>query len=204
MIETTPLHPPHPETSELLGSLGVTLTRGIPQVEDLVKSDNAYVHHTRTPVAALAYALVSPSLCRGKLPDMTLARLIEKRAVMDGVEITAFAYLCGMPVVPAYGCRRSLFALQLHDVIEKYRLWTLYYHFPDHPAQGIDIKPTGYDWDQHEETGIKEWRQNYRALPKHEQMIAASIMWLFTGTVEKRPGWSGAHEIGMRQTLSAP
>ena len=117
---------------------------------------------------------------------MTLAHLIEKRAVMDGIEITTFAYLVGLYVVPAYECRRRLFALQLHDVIDKYRLWTLYDHFPDHPAQGIDIKPTGYDWGRHEKTGIKEWRQNYRALPKHEQMIAASIMWLFTGRVGEK------------------
>lgn len=181
-----PLHPPHPETSELLGSLGVTVADGSPQIKNLDSVDRAYVHHTRTPVAALAYALISPSLCKGKLPEMSLARLIEKRAVMDGVEIAAFAYLCGMSFVPAFECRRSLFALQLHDVIEKYHLWPLYDHFPRHPAQGIDIKPTEYDWDLHKRIDIQSWRRRYRALPEHQQMIAASIMWLYTGSAEDK------------------
>lgn len=175
------LHPPNSETRQLLGSLGVTVVNGFPQVEHLDRVDRAYVHHTLTPVAALAYSLISPSLCKGKLPEMSLARLIEKRADMDGAEIAAFAYLCGMSFVPAFNCRRSLFALRLHDVIEKYHLWSLYDHFPSHPAQGIDIKPTGYDWDLHKEKDILSWRQSYRALPEHQQMIAASIMWLYTG-----------------------
>jgi hypothetical protein len=75
-----------------------------------------------------------------------------------------------------------------------------------HPADfGIDVRPHGIDWESHEanEDGVRAWREAYKKLEPSEQMLTASIMWLYMarkecGWLRKVPSrWHAADAVSM-------
>lgn len=60
-----------------------------------------YIHHSRVPVAMIAFAAVDPQAASDLSPGYKLIDLIDKIPSHDGFEYTALAQLCGAPG-PAY------------------------------------------------------------------------------------------------------
>jgi hypothetical protein len=181
----------------LLAELGVELAPGgVPIISDFAKAERCYVHHSSVPVAIVAWTPASPAFARGRFPKLRLADLVIKRPSMDGREARALAACCGVPL-PAAG-DRARFRERLSLVIDRYDLHALFEHVPENPAQDIDVRPRGFDYRDPEwpeiPGAIKAWRQAYKAMPAHRQMMAATIVWLYRTEIDRiwmvRVPWS--------------
>jgi hypothetical protein len=167
----------------VLDSFGTEMVPGgIVTFTDLAKAENAYVHHTAVPAAVTAFATISPAFARGRFPEVTLADVVLKRSHMDRCEAAALAAVCGENI-PSEPHPRD-FVTHLDSVIARYRMLAFYGRYSAHPACfGIDVRPHGIDWETHEakEEGLHAWREAYRKLRSSEQMMVATIMWLYVG-----------------------
>jgi len=177
----------------LLNSFGTCMVPGRFAVfDDLAKADNAYVHHTAVPVAVTTFATISASFARGRFPDVTLADVVLKRPYMDRREAAALAAVCGerIPSEPDPDARD--FAAHLLDVIDRRGFHAFYGRYPEHPAcYGIDVRPHGIDWQTHDtdDVGIRAWRKAYKELEAADQIMIATITWLYIGRRENAWLW---------------
>ena len=172
---------------EKLASLGVEIdARGVVLFRDLGQAANCYIHHSSQPVAAAAYAMVSPIFAKGRFPNYTLINFLRKRPAMDGVEILAFEAVCGAPLELPEALGGVKFFNQILMVLEKYSLSDFFVRTPlgrrtveDHHC----VRPTGFDFtlpNQPEIPGaLKAWRTRYRLLSPVRQMMVATILTLY-------------------------
>ena len=82
---------PPPDVAALLDSLGLAIGAHRVEIIDFYEAETAYIHHSRVPVAAVGYALVSPTFAKGRFPKLTFIDLIHKRPSMDEIEARAVA-----------------------------------------------------------------------------------------------------------------
>ncbi len=163
-----------PEVAELLASFGIEIAPGgIVVMADIAKAEKAHVHHSTEPVAAAAFAVVSPTFAKGRFPKYQLVDLVTKRPSMDEREATALAAVCGATVSPPYWARSEPFAAQLINVIDAHDLW-LFYRRTEQGEHGV--RPSD---------DVQAWRRGYRELPPARQMMCATIMWLYRGHPDK-------------------
>jgi hypothetical protein len=186
----------------LLQEFGIELAPGnIVVLSDMGRGERAHVHHTRMPVALTAYALVSPSLARGRFPKVRLVDLLMKLTSMDSEECHALAALGGwnIPDRDPY-----LFLEHLYDVIETHRLHEFFGIYPDRPAMfHNDVRPRGIYWATEEVDNVEmaAWRRAFKASPAAKQMLVASILWLYHGSDDTlwmtgiRRSWHAADAI---------
>ncbi len=101
---------------------------------------------------------------------------------MDEVEASVFANAGGCALAGPPINRDMAFDRHLRGMIDRYGLTSL---FSDGaPGQHHhEIRPVGYDYyvDAVEPRGMEKWRADYRAMTAAQQMLAASIIWLYRG-----------------------
>jgi len=166
---------------ELLAGMGVAVTpSGAVVMKDWNKAEKAYIHHSSEPVAAVAYALVSPTFGKGKLPDYLLSDLIRKSGCTDYSEIAAFANLCGCHGIPLERSTRY-FCEHLHAVIDRYELG-IFFAKGQRRIQYIDVRPTGYE----DPKALTAWRKAYMEAPEATKILVASILWLYRGRLDDK------------------
>lgn len=190
------------QTPELLQGLGVELTpAGSVVMSDLTRAENCYIHHSTEPVAAVAFALVSPAFSRGRFPKMKLVDLVTKVPCFDGSEAVALAALVGVEI-PPYRDAHS-FNEHLHDLIKRYELGE-FFITGQKPVQGIDVRPRGVNWTnwKTDAAAMAEWRRAYKNLPPSRQMLVATVMWMYRGRdkmwMQRLPcSWHAADSIAV-------
>lgn len=166
----------------LLHSFGTQLAPGgFAVFSDFAKAENAYVHHTAVPAALTAYATISPNFAKGRFPETTLADLVLKRCHMDRREAMALAAVCGEHIPPEPDPNARDFAAHLLAVIDRYGLEPFYGRSGFPACFDIDVRPPGVHWETHDidESALKTWRKSYKELDLSEQMMAATIMFLY-------------------------
>jgi hypothetical protein len=191
-------------TADLLSDFGIEIgPGGLVVFADIVKAERCYVHHSSMPVALTAFALASPAFARGRFPKTRLVDLVVKRPCMDEREARALAAVCGENL-DLTGPRA--FIDQLERVRIRYGLDHLFGHDLAHPGcNGITLRPFGFDWrtGKVEEPAMRKWRSDYRGLPFTRQIMAATVLTLYRGMVDKtwlhrQPhGWHAADAVAI-------
>jgi hypothetical protein len=135
----------------------------------------------------LSLALADPERAKERFPAYRLTQLVTTRFDMDDVEATIFANLARSPATVRLLLGAAPFNDHLRDAIERFGLTSLFcdngpgrYHHA--------IRPTGYDYhaDVVDAWGMESWRADYRAMTAAQQMLAASILWLYRGGKDNR------------------
>ncbi len=178
--------PPPPDVAALLDSLGLAIGTHQVEIIDFHQAESAYVHHSRIPVAAVGYALVSPTFAKGRFPKLTFIDLIHKRPSMDEIEARAVAAVCGVEVEPGSWSNPEPFGIHLWSMIEHYDLGAFFQRV-DRPygsrGEHYYMRPRGFDWgnpDNPEIPGaLEQWRADYRKLPPYRQLLVATILQLY-------------------------
>jgi hypothetical protein len=118
---------------------------------------------------------------RAVLP-VRLIQLVVARFDMDVAEAAAALNLCGDAPIQVSRNADAEFHAHLWRVIDRYRLDCLFvengpgrYHHA--------IRPRGYDYsiDAVDPKEMETWRADYRSMHSVQQILAASIIWLYRG-----------------------
>ncbi len=182
-------------TIELLGRFGFSVGAGGLLICDREPAANCYIHHSQMPVAMVAMTLHCSDLATYRFPRTRLVDVVALRPSMDYAEAAALADLCGVTDVPTELRRlqsaglsvpRRPFNAQLWHVIDTYGLGALFERDPQFET-GIDVRPRGIVWRTSEvdKPAMAEWRRAYKALYEPQQMMAATIIWLYRGGPDK-------------------
>lgn len=174
------MHPYRNNVSKLLDELGLSLPMpGRPEIIDFSQAESCHVHHSRTPTATVGYAMVSPSLARGRFPKFTFIAMMDKRSSMDEYEVCALADMCGAEVTPPFWGNPGPFTRQLHWVIDKYDLWEFFQKDAHgEPGTPFEIRPIGSNADASSDV-LKKWRAAFKKLPDVRKMMVVSILGLY-------------------------
>lgn len=195
-------------TPRLLAEFGVEIgPGGIVVLSDMPKAETCHIHHSRMPVALVAFAQVSEVFALGRFPKTRLVDLVSKRPSMDGREAIALGAVCGVDVSAVMWPRSPApaFCAQLQRVIYRYGIEDLFVRNPSRAINGIEWRPRGIGprTDAVIATEMQAWRRAFRAKPAHRQMMAATILWLYRGGPDKiwmkgmsANTWSAANAIG--------
>ncbi|CAM5525151.1 hypothetical protein TMEC54S_00157 [Thauera mechernichensis] len=178
--------PPPPDVAALLDSLGLAIGTHQVEIIDFPQAESAYVHHTRIPVAAVGYALVSPTFAQGRFPKLTFIELIHKLPAMDEIEACTLAAVCNVEVQPPFWSNPEPFGIHLWAMIERYDLGAFFQRV-EHPygsrGDHFLMRPRGFEWadpDNPEIPGaLDQWRAEYRKLPPYRQLLVATILQLY-------------------------
>jgi hypothetical protein len=134
------------------------------------------------PLAVMELALRSPGEAKVRFPNYRFSRLVASRLQLDDLDMESFSGILELdPVNPSMEQSRP-FDYQLRHVITRYGLQSLFSDDGPGPYHHA-IRPTGYDFhsDTVIPTAMERWRADYRGMPDHRQMLAASIIWLYRG-----------------------
>jgi hypothetical protein len=175
---------------DLLASFGVSRTPGYGvTVVDQEKAETAYIHHSAVPVAVVALSLCSMDIARLRFPNYRLVDLVAKRPAMDDREARALADVCNAKVEMRFtgSALAPAFNVQLLHVIDRYQLGAFFTRDANRAINGIDVRPLGFDprSGQVDPVAMAAWRRAYKALPAPEQMMVATIIWLYRGGPDK-------------------
>jgi hypothetical protein len=134
------------------------------------------------PLAVLELALRSPGEAKVHFPDYRFSRLVASRLQLDDLDIESFSGILELEAVDPLMEQKRPFNYQLRHVITRYALQSLFGDDGPGPYHHA-IRPTGYDFhsDAVIPTAMERWRAEYREMPGHRQMLAASIIWLYRG-----------------------
>lgn len=97
---------------KLINELGVhKAPSGIWTFNDSKTTNSCHIHHSRMPVAAVAYAAIDPVFAADRIPNYSLVDLVTKICCMDATELTALAIICGAepPIFPSAAQRGEFF-----------------------------------------------------------------------------------------------
>jgi hypothetical protein len=130
----------------------------------------------------LALSAFDSSRAKERFPEYRLTQLVLARLDMTDSEATVFAdFTDAMPWGPNF-FGLAPFYDHLRASIERFALAPLF--ASDGPGRHHHaIRPRGYDYyaDAVDPTGMERWRADYRAMTPAQQMLAASIIWLYRG-----------------------
>jgi len=179
-----------PAVHKTLRELGLAIHSGTVLFEDVDRASRCYVHHSTMPVALLGYALAEPNFCRGRFPKADFLQMIAKRSKMDGSEIHTLAALGGVATLPAFGDFKNTFGPALWRVVETYELHDFFLAVENRPPppSHLALRPRAIDWLNGEDVipeAMKEWRRRYKALPLVRQLMAATVLTLYRGDLDK-------------------
>lgn len=176
------------KTKGLLSEIGVhQLSEGVWAFTDVHTASQAYIHHSREPVALAAYAAVNSTFAAGRFPDWALVDMVDKVPCMDGAEHTALAMVCGasIPTFPSASARGNIFGQAVWDIVEAYSLEACFEHVArayGSPGRRYNLRPRGFDWAGGEEPipeELKAMRKSYRAMSPLQQIMVLTIMHLY-------------------------
>jgi hypothetical protein len=115
-------------------------------------------------------------------PNFRLTRLIEARFDMGPLEASIFLKLCGAAPMPTWLHADAAFHRHLLQTLDRYGLASL---FVDDAPGGHHhaMRPRGYDYsvDAVDPQGMETWRADYRRMQPAQQMLVASLIWLYRG-----------------------
>lgn len=178
--------PPPPDVAALLDSLGLAIGTHQVEIIDFHQAESAYVHHSRIPVAAVGYALVSPTFAQGRFPKLTFIDLIRKRPAMDEIEVQALAAVCGVEIEPVSSSNPDPFGDELWKMIDLYDLGAFFQMLEvpyGGPGSHYYMRPRGFDWGAPDDPinpgALERWRSNYRKLEPYRQLLVATILQLY-------------------------
>lgn len=130
----------------------------------------------------LALSAFDSGRAKERFPEYRLTQLVLARLDMTDSEATVFAdFTDAMPRGPNF-FGLAPFYDHLRASIERFALAPLF--ASDGPGRHHHtIRLRGYDYyaDAVDPTGMERWRADYRALTPAQQMLAASIIWLYRG-----------------------
>ena len=135
----------------------------------------------------LSLALADPERAKERFPAYRLSQLVTARFDMDDVEATIFANLARPPATARLLHDPAPFNDHLRDAIERFGLTSLF--CDNGPGRHHHaIRPPGYDYhaDAVDAWGMERWRADYRSMTAAQQMLAASIIWLYRGGKDNR------------------
>jgi hypothetical protein len=130
----------------------------------------------------LLLALAGGAGAEHEVLPFRLIQLVVARFDMDVVEAAAVFNLCGGAPMQVSQNADAEFHAHLRRVIDRYRLDCLFvengpgrYHHA--------IRPRGYDYsiDAVDPKDMETWRADYRSMHSVQQMLTASIIWLYRG-----------------------
>lgn len=136
--------------------------------------------------AMLSSPSSDPILFKERFPEYRLTRLVLNRFDMDEAEARIFINLTGA-TAPETVLGGTPFNDHLRASIERFALTALFCEEgPGRYHQAI--RPTGYDYhaDAVDAFAMEKWRADYRAMPPAQQMLAATIIWLYRGGKDNR------------------
>jgi hypothetical protein len=141
-------------------------------------------------MALIALAFNAPVEARARFPNYRLTQLVASRIGMDPAELEELEELeelIGRKLCASVEEMPRLFNEQLRHVIKVHALGSLFKADgpgPHHHA----VRPAGYDFDADEVIAarMERWRADYRAMATENQMLAASIVWLFRAGADNR------------------
>jgi hypothetical protein len=178
-----------PTTTRLLAHFGVEIAPGdVLVMADLNRAERGYVHYAHIPVAAAAFSSISPAFARGRFPRYGLGDLVWARPSMDTTGVIALAEICGVIIRTPIRENPELFSDHLYDLMERRCVGRFFFKHPRPRREGHHaVRPRAYSFV--DETIVPEemtaWRKDYRALPAAEQMLIASVLWLYRGGQDK-------------------
>ncbi|MGB6215609.1 hypothetical protein [Pseudomonas mandelii] len=172
----------------LLSEIGVHLpSAGVWAFTNVHTATQAYIHHSREPVALSAYAAVNATFAAGRFPGWALVDMVDKVPCMDGAELTALSMVCGasIPTLPSASARGNIFGQAVWDIVDAYSLEGCFEYVER--AYGSDgshynLRPRGLDWAGGEEPipeALKAMRKSYRAMSPLHQIMVLTIMHLY-------------------------
>jgi hypothetical protein len=88
----------------LLSEIGVHQpSAGVWAFTDIQTANQAYIHHSREPVALAAYAAINATFAADRFSGWALIDMVGKVPCMDGTEHTALALVCeaSVPTFPS-------------------------------------------------------------------------------------------------------
>jgi hypothetical protein len=134
------------------------------------------------PLAVMQLALRSPGEAKVRFPNYRFSRLVASRLQLEDLDRESFSGILDLGPVNLSIEQRRPFDYQLRHVITRYGLQSLFGDDGPGPYHHA-IRPTGYDFhsDTVIPTAMERWRADYRGMPGHHQMLAASIIWLYRG-----------------------
>ncbi|UUT14786.1 hypothetical protein NQ186_11615 [Pseudomonas zeae] len=172
----------------LLSEIGVHQpSAGVWAFTNIQTASQAYIHHSREPVALAAYAAVNATFAAGRFPGWALVDMVDKVPCMDGIEHTALAMVCeaSMPTFPSASERGNIFGQAVWGIVEAYSLEGCFeYVERAYGSQGshYNLRPRGFNWTGGEEPvpeSLKAMRKNYRAMSSLQQIMVLTIMHLY-------------------------
>lgn len=178
----------------LLSEIGVhQLSEGAWAFTDVHIASQAYIHHSREPVALAAYAAVNATFAAGRFPDWALVDMVDKVPCMDGIEHTALAMACGasIPTLPSASVRGNIFGQAVWNIVEAYSLEACFQHVArayGSPGRHYNLRPRGFNWAGGEELipeELKAMRKSYRAMSPLQQIMVLTIMHLYNQGKDK-------------------
>jgi hypothetical protein len=178
-----------PTTTRLLAQFGVEMAPGgLLVMADLNRAERCYVHDAYMPVAAAAFSSISPAFARGRFPGYGLGDLVWTRPSMDTTGAIALAEICGVIIQRPIWKNPEPFSDHLYELMERRCVGRFFFKHPRPRREGhYAIRPRAYSIV--DESIMPEemtaWRKDYRALPAPEQMLIASVLWLYRGGNDK-------------------
>lgn len=106
---------------------------------------------------------------------------------MDDAEASGLARTGGLALPGPFHGEVRPFHFQLTQVIGQYELAGLFSMDGAGPHHH-SVRPRGYDYflDAVDAFGMEQWRADYRAMAPSQQMMAATIIWLYRGGKDNR------------------
>jgi len=182
------------QAENLLSEIGVhQLSKGVWAFTDIHIASQAYIHHSRKPVALAAYAAVNPTFAAGRFPGWALVDMVDKVPCMDGAELTALAMVCGasIPTFSSASEREIIFGLAVWGIVEAYSLEGCFEHVEraeDSQGSLYNLRPRGFNWAGGKEPvpeSLKAMRKSYRAMSPLQQIMVLTIMHLYSPGEDK-------------------
>ncbi|UVL05975.1 hypothetical protein [Pseudomonas sp. B21-047] len=176
----------------IINELGVYRTpTGAWAFTDRVTASSSNMHHSRTPVAAAAYAAIDPIFAAGRIPNYSLVDLVTKVCCMDATELTALAIICGAepPLFPSAAQRGVIFGETAWQIVNDYDLESCFKQVRPYGDEGrhYTMRPQGFDYDHSEPIpeALKAMRKSYRAMVPVQRIMVLTLLHLYLQESDK-------------------
>lgn len=180
------------EANALINELGVfKFHSDIWAFTDIKTASSCYIHHSRIPVAAAAYAAIDPIFAAGRIPNYSLVDLVTKICCMDATELTALAIICGAepPIFPSAAQRGEIFGETAWQIVNDYGLESCFKQVRPYGDEGrhYTMRPQGFDYAPSEPIpeALKAMRNSYIAMEPVQRIMVLTLLNLYLQQSDK-------------------
>jgi hypothetical protein len=171
------------------GNYRVNLRHGVSRLRSGQRHTVGIISMTRSRRAGppaiehlVLIAAADPAAAEQAFSDLRLTEIVVARFDMDVVEASCFLEFCGATAVSSPHHADAAFHEQLRRTLDRYELGGLF--VDDGPGRHHHaVRPRGYDYsvDALDPKDMETWRSDYRNMHPTQQILAASIIWLYRG-----------------------